>query len=87
MNTKTFDFGEALDWINCDRAVTLTLNGLERIYYKDSSGDIICIPNRKLYLAYEVKEFKIDAVLSKDWSFIDMDIDELLDSIIKYETN
>lgn len=81
MNTKTFDFGEALNWLDCDRAVTLTLNGIERIYYKDNNGAIICIPNRKLHLAYEVKEFKVDAVLSNDWSFIDTDIEVLLDSL------
>lgn len=81
MNFKTFDFGEALNWLDCDRAVTLTLNGVERIYYKDRTGIIVCIPNRRVHLAYEVKEFKVDAVLSKDWSFIDMDIEKLLESL------
>ena len=78
---KTFDFGEALAWLDCDRAITLTISGTERIYYKDENGDIICIPNRKLHLSYKVREFKVDAILSNDWSFIDSDIEVLLDSL------
>lgn len=81
MNKDTFDFGEALSWMQCDRAVTLTLNGVERIYYMRSEGDIVCIPNRKKHLAYKVKDFKIDAILSKDWNFIDSEINEVLDSL------
>ena len=79
--TKVFDFGEALSWLNCDRAVTLTLNGVERIYYRLPSGDIVCIPNRKKHLSYKVRDFKIDAVLSDEWSFIDAEIKEVLDSL------
>lgn len=81
MNRDTFDFGEALSWMKCDRAVTLTLGGVERIYYQLPEGDIMCIPNRKKHLAYKVKEFKIDAVLSDDWAFIDAEINEVLDSL------
>lgn len=78
---KAGDFGEALSWLDCDRAVTLTLNGVERIYYKRPEGDIVCIPNKKKHLAYKVKEFKIDAVLSNEWSFIDAEISEVLNSL------
>ena len=81
MDKDKFDFKEALSWMGCDRAVTLTLNGIERIYYQLPEGDIICIPNRKKHLSYKVKEFKIDAVLSDDWSFIDAEINEVLDSL------
>lgn len=78
---KAGDFGEALSWLDCDRAVTLTLNGVERIYYKRPEGDIVCIPNKKKHLAYKVREFKIDAVLSNEWSFIDAEINEVLNSL------
>lgn len=81
MNGDTFDFGEALSWMQCDRAVTLTLGGVERIYYRLPEGDIMCIPNRKKHLAYKVKEFKIDAVLSDDWTFIDAEIVDVLNSL------
>lgn len=81
MEKNTFNFGEALSWLDCDRAVVLTLNGKERIYYKRPEGDIVCIPNRKKHCSYKVKEFKIDAVLSKDWTFIDSEIPALLDSL------
>ena len=77
------DFGEALSWLQCDRAVTLTLNGVERIYYRLPEGDIMCIPNRKKHLAYKVKEFKIDAILAMDWHFIDAEISEVLQSLDK----
>lgn len=78
---KIDDFGEALSWMQCDRAVTLTLNGVERIYYRLPEGDIVCIPNRKKHLAYKVKEFKIDAVLSMEWAFIDAEIKDVLNSL------
>lgn len=84
MNTiKIDDFSEALSWLQCDRAVTLTLNGIERIYYRLPEGDIVCIPNRKKHLAYKVKEFKIDAILSTEWAFIDAEINEVLQSLDK----
>lgn len=81
MDKNTFDFGEALSWMQCNRAVVLTLNGVERIYYQLPEGDIMCIPNRKKHLAYKVREFKIDAVLSNDWTFIDSEIKEVLKSL------
>lgn len=81
MEKNTFDFGEALSWLNCDRAVVLTLGGVERIYYRRPDGSIVCIPNRKKHLSYKVKEFKIDAILSEEWQFIDAEINDLLDSL------
>ena len=81
MRTKTFDFGEALSWLQCDRAVTLTLGGVERIYYKLPEGDIVCVPNRKRHLSYKVKSFKIDAILSNNWTFIDAEITDVLNSL------
>lgn len=81
METKMFDFGEALAWLQCDRAVTLTLGGVKRIYYRCPEGDVVCIPNGKKHLAYKVKEFKIDAVLSTNWSFIDAEIADVLKSL------
>lgn len=78
---KTFGFGEALSWMWCGRAVTLTLNGIERIYYQLPVGDIMCIPNRKKHLTYKVREFKIDAILSEDWDFIDAEIIDVLNSL------
>lgn len=81
MSKNTFDFKEALSWLECDRAVTLTLDGKERIYYMRSGNEIICIPNHKKHCSYKVKEFKIDAILSNDWQFIDAEINEVLDSL------
>lgn len=47
--------------------ISLTLNGVERMYHQEENGDIICIPNGRTDLAYKVKEFKVDAVLSNKW--------------------
>lgn len=67
MNTD-HDFSQALSWMTVNgNEVSLTLNGVERVYHQDKNGDIICIPNGRSDLAYKVKEFKIDAVLSKKW--------------------
>ena len=81
MERTTFDFGETLSWLQCDRAVTLTLGGVERIYYRLPEGDIVCVPNKKRHLSYKVKEFKIDAVLSNAWRFIDAEIADVLNSL------
>lgn len=81
MDKDTFDFGEALSWLKCGRAVTLTIKGVERIYYQLPEGDIVCIPNRKRHLSYKIREFKIDAILSNDWKFIDAEINTVLDSL------
>jgi len=67
MNTGC-DFNQALSWITVNGGkVSLTLNGVERFYHQNENGDIICTPNGRSELAYKVKEFKIDAVLSNKW--------------------
>jgi len=66
--STNYDFSQALSWMMVNgNEVSLTLNGVERFYYQDKNGDIICTPNGRSELAYKVKEFKIDAVLSHKW--------------------
>lgn len=62
-----FDFREALFCLECGLVVGLTLNGIERRYYINQFGDIMCTPNGKEHLTYKVKEFKVDAIMSKEW--------------------
>lgn len=69
--TDTFDFQEALAYIKAGIAVSLTLNGVKRVYNLNSNGDITCIPNGKEHLAYVVKQFQIDAVMSDSWQLVD----------------
>ncbi len=67
-----YDFNDAISWINDhEKKASLIINGIERIYYKSKQGFIICIPNNKDHLAYIVKEFHLDAILSKDWILLD----------------
>lgn len=69
---EKYNFGDAISWITVNEMkASLTLNGIERTYYKDAEGKIICIPNGKEHLAYAIKEFKLDAVLSEDWKLLD----------------
>lgn len=61
------DFEEALFSLKCGLVIGLTINGVERRYYLNQFGDIVCTPNGKPHLTYKVKEFKVDAIMSKDW--------------------
>ena len=63
----TFDFQEALSYIKAGLVVGVTLNGVERRYYLNQFGEIMCTPNGKEHLTYKVKQFQIDAVMSKEW--------------------
>lgn len=70
MNTD-HNFSQALSWMIVNGGtISLTLNGLTRTYHKDSNGDIVCVPNGKEEIAYKVKDFKIDAVLSNNWQLL-----------------
>ena len=68
---KTFDFQEALAYIKCGLVVSLTINGIERRYYLNQFGEIMCTPNGKEHLTYKVHTFHLDAVMSNDWKLID----------------
>ena len=67
---KTFDFQEALSYIKAGMTVSLTLNGMERHYYLNQLGEIMCTPNGKEHLTYKVNTFHIDAVMSNNWKLI-----------------
>lgn len=68
---ETFDFQEALSYIKCGLVVGLTINGIERRYYLNQFGEIMCTPNGKEHLTYKVHTFHIDAVMSNNWKLID----------------
>ena len=68
---KTFDFQEALSYIKAGMVVSLTLNGMERHYYLNQLGEIMCTPNCKEHLTYKVNTFHIDAVMSDNWKLVD----------------
>lgn len=65
--TDTFDFQEALFYIKIGLVVGVTLNGIERRYYLNQFGEIMCTPNGKEHLTYKVNTFHIDAVMSNEW--------------------
>ena len=65
---NNLDFEEALYWIKRGLVAYLILNGKERRYYLNQFGDIMCVPNGKEHLAYKVKQFQIDAVMSENWA-------------------
>ena len=67
---NTFDFQEALSYIKAGMTVSLTLNGMERHYYLNQLGEIMCTPNGKEHLTYKVNTFHIDAVMSNNWKLI-----------------
>ena len=67
MMTDTFDFQEALSCIEADMPVCLNIDGKERKYFLNDKGEIVCTPNGKEHLTYKVKQFHIDAVMSKEW--------------------
>lgn len=69
MKNKT-NFLDALLWILGGNRASLTLSGITRVYYMNGS-DIICIPNNKPNIAYKMKEFKVDAILSNNWILIE----------------
>ena len=66
----TFDFGEALAYIKAGFVVSLTLNNKERKYYLNQFNKIVCVPNGKEHLLYVVNDFKIDAIMSNNWTLI-----------------
>ena len=68
---ETFDFKEALSYIKCGLVVGLTINGIERQYYLNQFGEIMCTPNGKEHLTYKVQKFHIDSILSENWKLID----------------
>lgn len=68
---KTFDFQEALSYIKAGMTVSLTLNGMERHYYLNKLGEIMCTPNGKEHLTYKVQKFHIDSILSDNWKLVD----------------
>ncbi len=69
--TDTFDFQEALSYIKAGMVVGITINNVERRYYLNQFGNIMCTPNGKEHLTYKVNTFHIDAVMSDDWKLID----------------
>ncbi len=68
--TDTFDFGEALAYIKVGMVVSNTINGIERRYYLNQYGDIMCTPNGKPHLTYRVNTFHIDAIMSDNWKLL-----------------
>lgn len=68
---KTFDFQEALSYIKAGLVVGITIKDIERRYYLNQFGEIMCTPNGKEHLTYKVKQFQIDAVMSNEWKLID----------------
>ena len=71
MMNNTFDFQEALSYIKCGLVVSLTINGIERRYYLNQFGDIMCTPNGQEHLTYKGNTFHVDAVMSDNWKLID----------------
>lgn len=64
---NTFDFQEALSYIKAGMVVSLTINNVERRYYLNQFGEIMCVPNGKEHIKYKVDVFYIDAVMSDNW--------------------
>ena len=64
---ETFDFQEALSYIKAGMIVGITINNIERRYYLNQCGEIMCTPNGKEHLTYKVNTFHIDAVMSNEW--------------------
>lgn len=67
MMTDTFNFQEALSYIKAGTVVGITINNVERRYYLNQFGNIMCTPNGKEHLTYKVNTFHIDAVMSNEW--------------------
>jgi hypothetical protein len=65
---ETFNFQEALSYIEAGLTVSLTLDGHTRSYKLNEKGEIICTPAGKEFLTYKVKSFYVDAVLSNNWT-------------------
>ncbi len=68
--TDTFNCQEALSYIKAGMVVGITINNVERRYYLNQFGNIMCTPNGKEHLTYKVNTFHIDAVMSDDWKLI-----------------
>lgn len=68
---NTFDFQEALSYIKSGLVVSLTINNVERRYYLNQFGDIMCTPNCKEHLTYKVNTMHTDAIMSNNWILID----------------
>lgn len=66
-----FDFQEALAYIKAGMVVGITINNIERRYYLNQFGEIMCTPNGKEQLTYKVNTFHIDAVMSNEWKLVD----------------
>lgn len=71
MMIDTFDFQEALSYIKSGMAVSLTIDGIKRVYNLNQEGEIVCTPNGKEHLTYKVNTFHIDAVMSDNWQLED----------------
>lgn len=71
MRTDTFDFQEALSYIKAGMAVSITIKDIERRYYLNQFGEVMCTPNSKEHLTYKVNTFHIDAVMSNNWRLLD----------------
>lgn len=69
--TDTFDFQEALSYIKAGLVVGVTLNGMERRYYLNQFGEIMCTPNGKEHLTYVCHKMHIDSILSNSWYLVD----------------
>lgn len=70
MMSNTFNFQEALSYIKDGKVCNLTIGGVDRRYYLNQFGDIMCTPNGKAHLTYKVNTFHIDAIMSNDWKLI-----------------
>ena len=68
---QTFNFQEALYYIQADMPVYIIINGTKRKYFMNEEGHIMCTPNNKEHLTYRVATFHIDAVMSNDWRLCD----------------
>lgn len=68
--SETVNFQEALYHIKRGKVASLIIGGVDRRYYLNQFGDIMCTPNGKEHLTYKVNTFHIDAVMSNDWKLM-----------------
>lgn len=64
--TDTFDFQEALSYIKAGLVVSLKTD-IERRYYLNQFGDIVCVPNKEERLLYKVSIFDVEDIMSDNW--------------------
>lgn len=62
---KSFNFGEALSFMEIGETMCLELDGKTRLY-RMQDGEIICNVEGSM-ASYRVTKFYTDAVLSKEW--------------------